>query len=152
MDKQVLIKELADELETHPIIFFDGVCNLCNLAVDLVIQKDLKRRFRYAPLQGETAKALLPEGVGVINSAKGDAAWSMVLLDGTGYYERSEAALRVGKELSGPCSIMSRVGLLMPRFISDFVYRWVAANRYRIFGKKETCRVPTQEEQTLFLP
>ena len=152
MKEKQLISELADELDVHPIIFFDGVCNLCNLAVDLVISKDIKRRFRYAPLQGETAKALLPKGVGKVVSGKGEGAWSMVLLDGSGYYERSEAALRVGKELSGPCSIMSKVGLWMPRFIRDFVYKWIATNRYRIFGKKNTCRIPTPEEQTLFLP
>lgn len=152
MDKTLLINDLRKELDSHPIIFFDGVCNLCNLAVDLVIKHDPNRKFLFAPLQGETAKAMLPEGVGKTMSKDGEDQWSMVLLDGQGYYERSQAALLVGKHLNGPISIMARLGLIMPLFLGDFVYRWIAANRYKIFGKKETCRLPTPEEQALFLP
>ena len=152
MNKDLPVKDLTDELEIHPIIFFDGVCNLCNLAVDLVIKNDKERNFRFAPLQGETAKALLPEGVGKFAGKENENVWSMVLYNGDGYHERSQAALHVGKDLNGPISIMSRVGLMMPRFLGDFVYRCIAANRYRIFGKKESCRLPTPEEQELFLP
>jgi predicted DCC family thiol-disulfide oxidoreductase YuxK len=152
MDNQILDNDLSNDLDSSPIIFFDGVCNLCNWAVDLVIKNDSLRKFRFAPLQGETAKALLPKGVGKTIRKDGEDGWSMVLLDGKGYYERSRAALLVGKQLKGPISIMARVGLAMPRFLGDFVYRWIAANRYKIFGKKETCRLPTTEERALFLP
>lgn len=139
-------------IEEHPIIFFDGVCNLCNITVDLVIKHDTKQYFRFAPLQGETARALLPDGVGVSDTEEGEAAWSMVLLDGKGIHERSAAALRVGVKMGGFIGIASRVGLGLPRFLSDFVYRWVAKHRYRIFGRKETCRIPTEKEQAVFLP
>jgi predicted DCC family thiol-disulfide oxidoreductase YuxK len=141
----------ADPRE-HPIIFFDGVCNLCNFAVDLVMRHDPKQHFRFAPLQGETARALLPEGTGISNSEDGEAGWSMVFLDGKGIHERSAAALRVGIKLGGFIGVASRISLFMPRFLADFLYRWVARHRYRIFGRKETCRIPSANEQALFLP
>lgn len=139
-------------IQEHPIIFFDGVCNLCNLAVDLVIKNDPKQFFRFASLQGETAKALLPDGVGVSDTEAGEAAWSMVLFDGKGIHERSEAALRVGTKMGGFIGVASWFGLAMPRFLTDFVYRWVARHRYRIFGRKESCRIPSEKEQAVFLP
>ena len=151
MDNISQIEDLKQQLISHPIVFFDGVCNLCNASVDFVIKNDPHRRFRYAPLQGETAKTLLPEGIGK-SSDNQESDWSMVLLDENGCHVRSRAALMVGKHLRGPFSIMARVGLLVPKFIGDFFYRWIAAYRYKIFGKKESCRLPTAEEKGLFLP
>ena len=128
-----------------PIVFFDGVCGLCNKAVDFLVRRDRRRTLRYAPLQGETARRLLP--------ALGNdrARWSMLLLDADGLHDQSEAALRVARRLGGFLTVLSWARIV-PRFLRDPVYRFVARNRYRWFGEKESCRIPSPTERALFLP
>jgi predicted DCC family thiol-disulfide oxidoreductase YuxK len=129
----------------HPIIFFDGVCTMCSRFVSLVVRADKKGVFRFAPLQGETARRLLPP-------LAGDARqWSMLYLDERGLHDQSEASLQVYRRLGGwawPLSLLRFV----PRFLRDPVYRVVARNRYRWFGRSATCRVPSPEERARFLP
>jgi predicted DCC family thiol-disulfide oxidoreductase YuxK len=132
------------ELTDHPVLFFDGVCNLCNGFIDFLVKRDRNRQFRFAPLQGETARYALPEGLTKdLNS--------LVLAEEGELYFRSTAALRTIAKLGGIWSIAGAL-LWVPTGLRDSVYRWVAANRYRWRGKRDTCRLPTPEERELFMP
>jgi predicted DCC family thiol-disulfide oxidoreductase YuxK len=130
---------------TPPIIFFDGVCGMCNRFVDLVLRVDRKELFRFAPLQGTTARELLPP------LHEDPQQWSMVYLDERGRHDQSDASLEVYRRLGGAWHVL---GLLrfVPRALRNPVYRVVARNRYRWFGKQDTCRVPSPEERRRFLP
>lgn len=125
------------------IIFFDGVCNLCNAFVDFLIRRDKDQNFFFAPLQGETARLKLPEG----QPAKLN---SVVLWNQGEVLEKSDAALMILQQLGGPWWLM-RVFWVVPSFLRDLAYDFVAANRYRFFGKRETCRLPTPAEKARFL-
>jgi predicted DCC family thiol-disulfide oxidoreductase YuxK len=129
----------------HPVIFFDGVCGLCNRFVDFVIRRDLQGTFHFAPLQGGTARERL---------AKADICnlKTVVLVDASGTYRKSAAVLRVLARLGGLWRIAAALLWAIPRPIRDIGYSWIAANRYAIFGKKETCRLPSAAERERFLP
>jgi predicted DCC family thiol-disulfide oxidoreductase YuxK len=128
-----------------PIIFFDGVCGLCNRFIDFVISRDRAAVFRFAPLQGETARERLPEAdVRDINT--------MVLWEEQGVFRKSTAAARILIRLGGIWRLLGFAVRLMPRPLRDFGYSLVARYRYAIFGKKETCRMPTPAERGRFLP
>ncbi len=133
------------EVTDHPVLFFDGVCNLCNAWVDFLVRRDKKRRYRFAPLQGSTAHHAIPSHV---QSGEFD---SFVFVENGQVYTRSTAALRVLSGLGGVWSI-AKVLFLVPAPLRDAVYRLIARNRYRWFGQKETCRLPSPEERALFLP
>lgn len=129
----------------HPIVFFDGVCGLCNSSVDFVMARDRRGIFRYAPLQGETAAARLnPRDVASLNS--------IVLVDDAGVHRHSTAIVRILGHLGGGWKFAAALLWLIPRPLRNLGYRCVAANRYRLFGKKEACRMPTPEERERFLP
>ena len=128
-----------------PVVFFDGVCGLCNRFVDLVLRADRKATFRFAPLQGETARLVLPE------PTADPLAWSVVYWDEAGLHRESDASLRIYRRLGGLYWPLG-LALFVPRVLRDPVYRWVARNRYRWFGKRDTCRVPTPEQRDRFLP
>jgi predicted DCC family thiol-disulfide oxidoreductase YuxK len=125
------------------IIFFDGVCNLCNGLVDWLIVHDSQKLFNYASLQGKTAKELLP--LNVINDLN-----TVVFFENGKIFYRSEAILRLFSYLPYPWKILSFF-IILPTFFSNALYNLVAVNRYRLFGKKTTCRLPTLEEKTFFL-
>jgi predicted DCC family thiol-disulfide oxidoreductase YuxK len=128
-----------------PVLFFDGVCGLCNRFIDFVISRDQTAVFRFAPLQGETARDRLPEAdVREVNT--------MVLRDEQGVFRKSTAAVRVLIRLGGVWRIFGGALWLVPRPLRDAGYSLVARNRYAIFGKKETCRMPTPAERERFLP
>lgn len=131
-----------------PILFFDGVCNLCNSSVNFVIDHDPKGVVRFAPLQSGVAHEKL--SVHGISAGQGADHDSMVLLEGDRVYVRSSAALRLAKYLSFPWNL-GAVFLIVPRPIRDFVYGVIAKNRYAWFGKSDTCRVPTPELKARFL-
>lgn len=130
----------------HPTLFFDGVCNLCNSSVDWVIRHDKRHLFRFASLQGPTAADVVPE---YANEA---GLSTVVLVDSSGRYLRSTAALRVMRQLGGFYGFLGSLLLLIPSPLRDWGYKLVAKNRYRWFGEKDTCRLPTPEERALFLP
>lgn len=133
------------DFEGHPVLFFDGVCGLCSHAVDFIMRRDRRGGFRFAPLQGETAQATLsPEEIANLNT--------MVLVTPQGRYRRSAAAVRVLWQLGGVWRILGSLLWLIPLPIRDAGYSLVASLRYRLFGKKETCRMPTPEEQGRILP
>lgn len=124
------------------IIFFDGVCNICNAFVDFVMKRDPERKFVFAPLQGESAKRYLGDKSQLLKSM---ALWSQGQI-----LEKSDAALSVIQQLGGFWYCFG-VFWIVPKWLRDLVYDFVARNRYRIFGKRETCRLPTPEERALFL-
>lgn len=129
---------------TERIVFFDGVCGLCNRFVDRLLRADKRHRLRFAPLQGSTAHARLPVELA-------DALASVVYLRDGVVLQRSDAALRILMDLGGIRRLHGAF-LLLPRSWRDSVYDWVARNRYRWFGKHDTCRVPSPAERARFLP
>lgn len=127
------------------VIFFDGYCNLCNGAVQFVIQRDSKNVFQFASLQSAYAQTTLaPFEVAPQQEA------SFILLEGGRVYQRSTAALRVAKKLSGLWPLLYGF-IIIPRFIRDALYNYIAKNRYKWFGKQESCWIPTPELQQKFL-
>jgi predicted DCC family thiol-disulfide oxidoreductase YuxK len=127
------------------IVLFDGVCNFCNRWVQLIIKNDKKNIFRFAPLQSEAGKRLLAES----NSSKGSPE-SVVLIENGKYYFHSSAALRIFSHLSGLWKLMM-VFYIVPPFIRDAAYHFIARNRYRWFGKRETCMVPDEKDKSKFI-
>jgi len=127
----------------RPILFFDGECNLCNSSVQFVIRHDKKKQFLFGTLQSESGKDAL--------KALGDKAPDSIVLFYKGrYYVRSGAVLRVCKLLGGAWSLLY-VFVIVPRFISDAIYDLVSRNRYKWFGKRSECMVPTPELKGRFL-
>ena len=129
----------------HPILFFDGVCGLCNGFVDLLLKADTRDRFRYAPLQGETAHRML----GPQDQAGG--LHSFVYLENDRIHEQSNAVLLALNRLGGAWRLLDLL-YIFPRPFRDFVYRIVARNRYRWFGRHDVCRIPAPKERERFLP
>lgn len=128
------------------IILFDGVCNLCNASIQLVIKHDKNDAYRFAALQSETGKKMTAERH--ITTADVD---SIVLIEpGIAYYTKSTAALKVGKSFGGLWSLLA-VFEWIPEKIRNVVYDFIAKNRYKWYGKKETCMIPTTELKAKFL-
>ena len=130
---------------THSIILFDGVCNLCNGAVNFVIKRDPGNVFKFTPLQEKQGVLLLKKHA--IDAQKLD---SIVLVENKKVYTKSSAALRIARKLSGLWPLFF-VLLIIPRFIRDGVYDFIAKNRYKWFGKKEQCMIPTPDLREKFL-
>ncbi|MBX0292902.1 thiol-disulfide oxidoreductase DCC family protein [Hymenobacter sp. HSC-4F20] len=128
-------------------ILFDGVCNLCNGFVQFVIEHDAAGRFRFASLQSVAGQELL-RAHGLPLQAEPE---SVVLVAGGQAYTHSAAALGILKQLSGAWGLVGTLGEVFPRFLRDAVYRLVARNRYRWFGRQESCWLPTPELQARFL-
>ena len=137
------------------VVLFDGKCNLCNGAVQFIIDHESDRELSFASLQSDEGRALLEKSAGaaratdIMGGAEGDPS-TIVFVEGDVAYTHSTAALQIAKHLSWPWRI-GRVGVMFPRFFRDAVYRFIARNRYRWFGKTESCRVPTPELKARFL-
>jgi predicted DCC family thiol-disulfide oxidoreductase YuxK len=127
------------------IILFDGVCNLCNGAVTYVIKKERQDSFRFAALQEEPGKSLLTKYG--IDPADTD---SIVLIENDRAYVRSTAALRIARKLKGLYPLFYGF-IVIPPFLRNWVYNWVAKNRYRWFGKRDSCMIPSPELRSKFL-
>ncbi|RMB60514.1 thiol-disulfide oxidoreductase DCC family protein [Dokdonia sinensis] len=136
------MKEL---LEDKKIILFDGVCNLCNSSITFVIKKDRKDLFRYAPLQSEAGQFLTQKHK--IDPTETD---SIILVEGERASIKSTAALRVARHLKGAYPLLFGF-MIIPNFIRNWVYDYVAKNRYKWFGKKDACMIPTPELRSKFL-
>ena len=128
-----------------PIILFDGVCNLCNSAVSFVIKRDPQQKFVFASLQSPAGQALLKE----FNLSDHNLS-SFVLIDNKRVYLKSTAALMVSKQLSGIVQLLYGF-IIVPASIRNAVYNFIAKNRYKWFGKKDSCMVPTVQLQSRFL-
>lgn len=127
------------------IILFDGVCNLCNGAVQYVIRRDVKGIFKFASLQSEAGKVLLVKSGLPANHLK-----SFVYLHNNQFYTQSTAALKVARQLKGPVRLLYSF-IIIPKFIRDFVYDLIARNRYRLFGRKDACMLPSPGLQQRFI-
>lgn len=128
-----------------PVLLFDGVCNLCNGAVQFIIARDKKAVFKFAALQSEAGQSLLRK----YNLPVKDFE-SFVLINNDTAYTESTAALTVAKLLGGVWKL-AYVLIVIPKFIRDFFYRLVANSRYKIFGRQESCMLPTPELKSRFL-
>lgn len=128
------------------LILFDGVCNLCDATVQFIIKHDKQDVFRFVALQSELGQEIV-KYIGV-DTSKTD---SIILYEpGRAYYYKAEAAIRIAKELGG---IYSLVGIfsVLPNWFSNKIYDYVARNRYKWYGKKEQCMIPTPEMKAKFL-
>lgn len=140
-----------------PVVLFDGTCTFCNGAVQFIIDREKKGELRFAPIQSEAGQAILEEAAGKSRAlalregadGSGDPD-SVVLVENGKVYSHSTAGLRIARRLRAPWS-WTTVFVIVPRFVRDAVYRWFARNRYRWFGKEETCRVPTPALRERFL-
>ncbi|MCC5813442.1 MAG: DUF393 domain-containing protein [Leptospira sp.] len=130
------------------IIFFDGVCNLCNSFVNYCIDRNEKQDLLFAPIQSSVAEQLIPSEKSILLNNPLEA--SVVFYKDGLIFLHSQAVFEILKELSGWIRLL-RVFSLFPEFLTDWGYRLIARNRYRLFGKKDTCRIPTPELKNRFL-
>ena len=131
---------------TSPILFFDGECNLCNRLVQFVLKHDKGKIFFFAPLQSGAGK----EAVAKAFSAGAASTDSFILYYNGKYFSRSSAALYVFRLLGGLWSLLF-VGMVAPRFLRDGIYNIISRKRYKWFGKRDTCMVPTPDVMGRFL-
>lgn len=129
----------------YKIILFDGVCNFCNYWVNFVLIKDKKDLFRFAPLQSDKGKELLTN----FNLSHHDFD-SFILISGSEIKKKSLAVFEITRTLGG-CISLINIFSFLPSFLTDFVYNLIARHRYKIFGKRNSCRIPTEEERNKFL-
>lgn len=126
------------------VIFFDGYCGLCNGFVDFILKIDKEAKFKFSPLQSEFAAQRLPEAY------TKDLKSVVYLDDKNNLYTKSEAVMKILSDIGGVWK-SALVGKLLPESLRDHAYNMVAENRYKLFGKKDTCRLPTPEERTRFI-
>jgi predicted DCC family thiol-disulfide oxidoreductase YuxK len=132
--------------EGKKVILFDGVCNLCNSSVQFVIKRDRKDMFRYTALQSEVGQQMIKERG--IDTSQVD---SILLIEpGVAYYTKSDAALKIGQSFGGGYVLLA-IFTWIPKSIRDAIYDFVARNRYKWFGKQESCMIPTPELKAKFL-
>jgi len=133
--------------QNKSIILFDGVCNLCNTSVDFVLKKDINKHFKFASLQSDAAKLLL---LHFKDEKFKNILDSIILISNNKLYTKSTAALLIIKKLKFPFSL-GFILIVIPKFIRDYIYNIIAKNRYKWFGRKDTCRIPTKEELDRFI-
>lgn len=131
--------------DKYDIVLFDGVCNLCNQAVDFIIRRDKNDDFKVGALQDPQVKDILKT-----YSINEDYLDSLVLIQGDQIFYKSEAALKIARKLGRGWQIFY-IGILLPVSVRDKIYDWIGENRYKWFGKKETCRLPSPEEKEKFI-
>lgn len=130
--------------DDNPILFFDGVCGLCNQVVDWVLQNDRRGIVRFSPLQGEAAESRLPD-------RDRERLDTVVFIEGARITRRSTAIVHLLSHLGGVWTVLAWLLWLIPWPLRDVGYRVVSKLRYRLFGRKETCRLPTPDERARFL-
>jgi predicted DCC family thiol-disulfide oxidoreductase YuxK len=132
-------------MKTRKIILFDGICNLCNQSVQFIIEHDKNNQFLFASLQSEFGQKFLQENK--LNSTQFD---SVIFIENDNFYTKSSAALRISKYLDGVISWLT-IFMIIPKPLRDLVYSFIAKNRYRWFGKQESCWLPTPALKSKFL-
>jgi len=146
------------------IILFDGVCNLCNASVNFIIDHDSQKKFKFASLQSAFAQTLVSKqnkdyklhtksGLLLLNEEiqkELNSLSSIIYLEDRIFYTKSDAALRIAMQLDGIYNLIS-IGKIFPIYFRDSIYEYIARNRYRWFGKSESCRMPTPELKDRFL-
>lgn len=129
----------------HPVVLFDGVCNLCSGSVQFILKRDPAGKFRFASLQSEVGRQFLSKAglsTSVLNT--------LILIKGDIYFCKSDAALEIARQLSGLWPVLY-VLRGIPRFIRNPIYDWISRNRYRWFGKHQVCWLPSDEWKSRFL-
>ena len=132
-------------MKENKIILFDGVCNFCNSSVNFIIDKDSRDVFRFASLQSDFGQKCL-KGINL----PVDSFSTLILVSDGKYFTRSSAALRIAAKLSFPYNL-SIAFIVVPPFIRNIFYNIIARNRYKWFGRKEVCRIPSAEERAKFI-
>lgn len=127
---------------SRPVLFFDGVCNFCNASVQWIVRRDRAEKFLFAPLQSSAGAAA--------KRAVGEELDSIILFHDGRYFTKSSAALRIASLLGSPWLWLGALKIF-PRFLRDGAYDFIARNRYRWFGKKDSCMMPTQGLRQRFL-
>ena len=137
--------------ESSPIILYDGVCGLCNRLVQFLLKHDKSGRLRFASLQSDFAAKVLrrhgidPKDLDTVHVVENYEQPDEQVL------QRSDAILRAGRELGGFYSVSAAAAKVIPRALRDVIYRFVARNRYRVFGKYDTCMLPEPNQRSRFL-
>lgn len=131
--------------QDETILLFDGVCNLCSGSVQFVLKRNRQANIKFASIQSEFGQTLIEK-----SELSNDYLDSLVLLKNGRTFTKSDAALELTKDLSGFWKL-GAVFLIIPKFIRDAIYNWVARNRYKWFGKKEVCWIPKSEWKHRFL-
>lgn len=132
--------------QSQRLIFFDGVCGMCNRFVDWIIKRDKHNIFYFTPIQGETAQGLIAP------LPTNTDEWSIIYRDAEGNFTRaSDAVLSILRDMGGGWRLLS-VFKILPRDFRDFFYQFVAKRRYKWFPKRSQCRIPTPQEKAKFLP
>lgn len=133
--------------EENGIILFDGVCNFCNSSVNFIIDHDAKNYFKFAALQSEAGEKLQKE---YDINPEDKSLDSILLIEDGKLHTHSTAALRIAKHLSGVWSFLY-IFIIVPKPLRNIFYKLFAKNRYRLFGKRDACRLPSPEERAKFL-
>lgn len=128
----------------NPVILFDGVCNYCNSMVNFAIKWNKQKNLRFAPLQSEIGMSLRAK-FGISKEVD-----SVIFIDKNKAYTHSSAALSICKYLSFPVNFLY-IFIVIPSFVRQPIYKWIARNRYKWFGKKDSCMIPTSDTKALFL-
>lgn len=136
---------MPDNVDNTAIILFDGVCNFCNSSVNKIIKHDKKNRFKFAALQSEIGKKLLQKYA--LDASKMD---SIILIENDAAFIKSTAILRIAKQLNGIYPLAYSF-IIIPTFIRNFFYDFIARNRYKWWGKNDSCMIPTDEVKEKFI-
>lgn len=134
------------EVTSHPILIYDGHCGLCHRAVRYILNRDRQKRFRFAANSSQAGRRLLVE-VGLDPDQPPE---SMVVVVGHRHAMHSDAALEIANQLGG-IHRLAVAGWIIPKFVRDGLYKFIAANRYRVFGRYDQCRLPTASDRAQFL-
>jgi predicted DCC family thiol-disulfide oxidoreductase YuxK len=126
-----------------PVVFFDGMCNFCSSSVQFIIRHDKKKQFLFAPLQSELGQEAIKQFPGV-------APDSVILYKDGKFYSKSDATLHIARILDGGWK-MCYAGIILPRIIRNAMYNFMAYNRYRWWGKKDSCMIPAPEIRSRFI-
>ena len=144
-EETLIESSLETALERHALVLFDGVCNLCNSSVNFIIDRDPEGYFKFAALQDEAVAPLIDR-----YHLSTDSMESVVLVEEGRCYRESTAALRIARRLNRGWPLFYAF-IIVPCPVRDVVYGWIARNRYRWFGKRDTCRIPTPELRERFV-
>jgi predicted DCC family thiol-disulfide oxidoreductase YuxK len=127
---------MESNIERQPVILFDGICNLCNASVIFILRHERRPDFQFESIQSEAGRGLLKR-----YGFPAEYSQALILIEEGKVYSGSTAALKIGQALRFPWSFLSLVGLIVPKFIRDWIYRQIAKHRYQWFGKREACLV-----------
>jgi predicted DCC family thiol-disulfide oxidoreductase YuxK len=138
--------------ENNPIILFDGICNFCNSTVNFVLKRDKNNIFKFSPIQSDAGQKFLKEILKQENYKKnGQLDFdTIILLENRKYYTHSTAVLQIIKKLNGIWKLFY-VMIIIPPPVRDFVYSFVSKNRYKWFGRRDKCMIPTEMDKSRFI-